>query len=65
MSALQQLETEGKIRIYTPEQVAEMIRQNPKIKISKQANNVKAAMEKNGEILIEGQIPGQLIVWAK
>jgi hypothetical protein len=65
MEALQQLEAEGKIRIYNPEQVAEMIRQNPKKKISKQANNVKAAMEKNGEILIEGQIPGELIVWAK
>ena len=63
--ALQQLASDGKIRIYTPEQVAEMIRQNPKKQISKQANNVKAAMEKNGEILIEGQIPGDLIVMAK
>jgi hypothetical protein len=63
--ALKQLEAEGKIKIYTPEQVAELIRQNPKKKISKQANNVKAAMEKNGEILIEGQIPGEFIVPAK
>ncbi len=29
------------------------------------ANNVKAAMDKNGEILIEGQIPGEFIVPAK
>ncbi|OUL34653.1 hypothetical protein BV372_13555 [Nostoc sp. T09] len=64
-SALKQLEAEGKIKIYTPEQVAEIIRLNPRKKISKQANNVKAAMEKNGEILIEGQIPGQFIVPAK
>jgi len=63
--ALQQLASDGKIRIYTPEQVAEMIRQNPKRQISKQANNVKVAMEKNGEILIEGQIPGDLIAWVK
>ncbi|BDI16350.1 hypothetical protein ANSO36C_21520 [Nostoc cf. commune SO-36] len=42
-----------------------MIRENPKKKISKQANNVKAAMDKNGEILIEGQIPGDFIVLAK
>ncbi|MBF2064575.1 MAG: hypothetical protein IGS39_09175 [Calothrix sp. C42_A2020_038] len=63
--ALKQLEAEGKIKIYTPEQVAELISQNPKKKISKQANNVKAAMEKNGEILIEGQIPGEFIVPAK
>jgi hypothetical protein len=61
-SALQQLASDGKIRIYNPEQVAEMIRENPQKKISKQANNVKAAMEKNGEILIEGQIPGDFIV---
>jgi hypothetical protein len=63
--AVQQLASDGKIRIYTPEQVAEMIRNNPKKKISKQANNVKVAMEKNGEILVEGQIPGNLIAWAK
>lgn len=63
--ALQQLESDGKIRIYTPEQVAEMIRQNPKKSISKQANNVKATMEQNGEILIEGQIPGDFIAWVK
>jgi len=59
------LEAEGKIRIYSPEQVAELIRQNPKKKISKQANNVKGAMEKNGEILIEGQIPSEFIVPVK
>jgi len=63
--ALHQLASDGKIRIYTPEQVAEMIRQNPKRLISKQANNVKIAMEKKGEILIEGQIPGALIAWVK
>lgn len=31
--ALQELEAEGKIRIYSPEQVAEIIRQNPKKKL--------------------------------
>ncbi|MBA3924378.1 MAG: hypothetical protein H0X31_22815 [Nostocaceae cyanobacterium] len=60
--ALKQLEAEGKIRIYTAEQVAEVIRQNPHKKISKQANNVKDAMEKNREILIEGQISSEFIV---
>ncbi|GEM_PF-1214934 len=61
--ALQQLEAEGKIRIYTPEDVAEIINQHPKKKVRRKANDVKAAMEKNGEILIEGQIPGNVIVW--
>ena len=62
---LQQLKTNGKIRIYTPEDVAEIISQHPKKKIRRKANDVKAAMEKNGEILIEGQIPGSVVVWAK
>jgi hypothetical protein len=62
---LEQLEAEGIIRMYTPAQVAEIIRQNSKKKICKQANNVRAAMEKNGEILVEGQIPGEFIVLAK
>jgi hypothetical protein len=62
---LQELEIKGKIRIYSPEEVAVRIRQNPKKKINKEANNVKTAMEKNGEILIEGQIPGNFIVWVK
>jgi hypothetical protein len=64
LAALQQLEANGRIRIYTPEQVTEMIRKNPKKKINRQANNVQAAMEKNGEVLIEGQIPGDIIVAA-
>ena len=59
------LEAEGKIRIYTLEKVAELISQHPKKKIRNLANDVKTAMEKNGEIIIEGQIPGYLIFWAK
>lgn len=62
---LQQLETDGKIKIYTPQDVAEIISQHPKKKIRKKANDVKAVMEKNGEILIEGQIPGNFLVWVK
>ena len=65
LEALQNLEAEGKIRIYTPEKVAELISQHPKKKIRNLANDVKTAMEKNGEIIIEGQIPGYLIFWAK
>lgn len=61
---LQELETQGKIRIYSPEQVAEIIKQNPKKKINRETNNVKTAMEKNGEILLEG-LPGNFIVWVQ
>ncbi len=65
LEALQNLEAEGKIMIYTPEKVAELISQHPKKKIRNLANDVKTAMEKNGEIIMEGQIPGDLIFWAK
>jgi hypothetical protein len=63
VTALQQLEAEGKIRIYSPEQIADILKQNPKKKVSQEANNVKTVMEKNGEILIEGQIPSNVINW--
>ncbi len=59
------MEAEGNIRVYTPEQVAEIIRQNHLKKINKHANNVKTVMKKNGKILIEGQIPGEFIVPAR
>jgi hypothetical protein len=63
--AVQELENRGKLRTYTPTQVAERMEQDPKKKIRKQANNVNEAMEKNGEILVEGQIPGNLLVLVK
>lgn len=63
VAALQQLEAEGKIRIYNPEQIANILKQSPKKKVSQEANNVKAVMEKNGEILIEGQIPSDVVYW--
>jgi hypothetical protein len=63
--SVQALEIQAKLRSYTPAQVAEIIEQHPKKKIRKQANNVKEVMEKNGEILIEGQIPGNLLVLVK
>jgi hypothetical protein len=65
LEAVQELENRGKLRTYTPTQVAERMDQDPKKKIRKQANNVKEAMEKNGEILVEGQIPGNLLVLVK
>jgi hypothetical protein len=40
-----------------PDQVYEVLAQMPK-KIARQAADVRAAMMRNREILIEGQIPG-------
>jgi hypothetical protein len=64
-ASLKDLEIQGKLRLCTSGQVAEMMEQHSKKKIRKQANNVKEAMEKNGEILVEGQIPGHLLVLVK
>lgn len=63
VAAIQQLEAESKIKIYNPEQIIDILKQSPKKKISQEANNVKAIMEKNGEILVEGQIPSNVISW--
>ncbi|MEM9213243.1 MAG: hypothetical protein AAGD25_02755 [Cyanobacteria bacterium P01_F01_bin.150] len=62
---LQRLEEEGKIKIYTPDAVAALMSNHPRTKIRTNAKNVKAAMKKNAEILIEGQIPVNLVVVSK
>lgn len=61
IAALQQLELEGKIRILTPDMVFEMLNNSTDQNHVKQAKNVKANMERNGEVLIEGQVPANLI----
>jgi hypothetical protein len=58
--ALKQLESEGIIKIYTPEFVEYLMLQQ-KRKVSKRATAIREEMEKNGEILIEGQIPKEII----
>lgn len=56
MTDLKALEAEGKIKIHTPESVAEMMKNSGDKKLIKDANNVKQIMSKNGESLIEGTI---------
>jgi hypothetical protein len=53
---LRELERQGFIRIWNAEQVHAVLRQGPK-KLANQAADVRAAMRKNREILIEGRIP--------
>lgn len=58
---LRKLEAEGGIRIWNPDQVHDaMSRQTSKL--ANQANDVRHAMKRNNEILIEGTIPGGLII---
>ncbi|NML41700.1 hypothetical protein HHL17_31230 [Chitinophaga sp. G-6-1-13] len=61
MDELKALEAEGKIKIHTPESVAEMMKNSGDKKLRKDANNVKQIMEKNGEFLIEGTVEKSLL----
>lgn len=58
---IKHLESEGKIKVYTPEFVENVMLQQ-KRKISKRAQAVRDEMEKNGEILIEGQLPEEILI---
>jgi hypothetical protein len=54
------LESQGIIRIWDPNQVFDAMKVGPK-KLAKQAADVRAAMRRNSEILIEGQIPAEVL----
>jgi hypothetical protein len=60
MAALRELEAQGIVKIWDPDQVYEALRAGPK-KLAKQAADVRAAMRRNGEILIEGRIPADVL----
>ena len=59
--ALEELVITGQVKIYTPEMVAAILRKGKK-KERRQAENVKAAMEKHMEVLIEGHIPEEYLL---
>lgn len=61
LDGLMELFKEGKIKIYTPLEVQQQIKNSSDKKIRIFANDVYQAMTKNGEILIEGQIPAKYI----
>ena len=56
LAALRALEAKGEFRIWDPDQVAAALAAGPR-KLAKRAADVRAAMVRNSEILIEGQIP--------
>jgi hypothetical protein len=53
------------IKIYTPEDVERIMLDNPQRKVRQKALGVRRDMEKNAEVLIEGQISAELFQWAK
>jgi hypothetical protein len=60
LARLKALEAQGIIRIWDPDQVFEAMKDRPR-KLAKQAADVRAAMRRNREILIEGQIPAGVL----
>ncbi|WP_338846795.1 hypothetical protein V8J88_23870 [Massilia sp. W12] len=59
MSDLQTLEAEGKIKIYTSEQVKEILKADKKL--AKKSGDAVQIMRKNNEVLVHGEIPSSSI----
>ena len=55
-----ELEAQGLIKIWVPDNVYEALKQGPR-KLARQAADVRAAMRRNCEILVEGQIPAGVL----
>ena len=53
------------IKIYMPEDVERTMLDNPQRKVRQKALGVRRDMEKNAEVLIEGQISAEVFQWAK
>jgi hypothetical protein len=64
LAELCNLEAQGVIRIWDPDRVHEALLASGK-KLAKQAADVRTAMQRNSEILIEGQIPAGVLKQAK
>src|SRR5260370_945127 len=60
VSRLRELESQGVLRLWDADQVFEALQEGPK-KLAKQAADVRTAMRRNREILIEGQVPAELL----
>jgi hypothetical protein len=61
LADLQRLEKQSLIRIWRPDDVYTALKAGPR-KFAKQAADVRTAMQRNHEILIEGQIPADLLL---
>jgi hypothetical protein len=64
MGILGRLEAEGKIRLWAAEDAYRWLREAG-TKLAKHASATRDAMRRNAEILVEGQIPGEVIQQAR
>jgi hypothetical protein len=60
LSRLRELESQGILRLWDADQVYDALKAGSK-KLAKRAGDVRLAMKRNREVLIEGQIPAQWI----
>ena len=60
LAELRNLEAQGVIRIWDPDRVYQVLLASGN-KVAKQAADVRVAMRRNSEILIEGQIPAAVL----
>lgn len=60
VARLRELEARGLARIWDPDQVHAVLKTGPR-KFAKQAADVRTAMKRNHELLIEGQIPADML----
>jgi hypothetical protein len=60
LKTLRELEAEGTVRVWDPDQVFAALKQQS-VKLARQAGDVRAAMRRNREILVEGQIPSSSV----
>jgi hypothetical protein len=64
LTKLRELEFQGIIRIWDSDQIFEAVKDGPR-KVARQAGDLRAAMIRNSEILIEGQIPAGILLPVK
>lgn len=63
--AIEELQIQGAIRTYTPEDVRAIMSVHKEKKVRDNSKNIYKNMTKNDEVLIEGQIPGELLKLVK
>ena len=55
------LQDSGQVKILTADDVFEQMKAHPDPKVQRDAANVREIMKKNGEILVQGEIPQSMI----
>lgn len=63
LDRLRELEAQGVIGVWDPDRVFAALKEGPQ-KLARKAQDVRNAMRRNREILIEGQVPAEIVAQA-